>query len=95
MIDFEWDLRKAASNQKKHGVPFEEAQTVFADPNEVTISDPEHSEGEYRFLSIGRSELDRVIVVSYTESEPNAIRLISARPASRTERQQYESKFTQ
>lgn len=92
MIDFEWDTSKAESNIRKHGVSFDEASTVFSDPFELTISDPDHSHGEYRFLSIGRSERDRLLVVSYTERHPNTIRVISARVASRPERQTYDSR---
>jgi len=92
MIDFEWDTVKAQANIQKHGVSFDEARTVFTDPFELTISDPDHSVGEYRFLSIGRSERDRIIVVSYTEKDFNAIRIISARFASKREGQIYESK---
>ncbi len=92
MIDFAWDTSKAESNIRKHGVSFDEASTVFSDPFELTISDPDHSHGEYRFLSIGRSERDRLLVVSYTERRPNTIRLISARVASRPERQTYDSR---
>lgn len=92
MIDFEWDTNKADINTRKHRVSFEEARTVFSDPFELTISDPDHSLGEYRFLSIGRSERNRIIVVSYTEDQPNVIRVISARVASKHERQHYESK---
>jgi hypothetical protein len=92
VIDFEWDTSKAESNVRKHGVSFEEASTVFSDPFELTISDPDHSQGEYRFLNIGRSERDRLLVVSYTERHPNVIRIISARPASRAERQIYDSR---
>lgn len=92
MIDFGWDTSKAESNIRKHGVSFDEASTVFSDPFELTISDPDHSHGEYRFLSIGRSERDRLLVVSYTERHPNTIRIISARVASRPERQIYDSR---
>jgi len=92
VIDFEWDTSKAESNIRKHGVSFDEASTVFSDPFELTISDPDHSHGEYRFLSIGRSERDRLLVVSYTERHPNTIRVISARVASRPERQTYDSR---
>jgi uncharacterized DUF497 family protein len=92
VLDFEWDPSKAESNIRKHGVSFEEARTVFSDPFELTISDPDHSIGEHCFLSIGRSERNRIVVVSYTERQPNAIRIISARFASRQERQHYESK---
>jgi uncharacterized DUF497 family protein len=92
VIDFEWDTSKAESNIRKHGVSFEEASTVFSDPFELTISDPDHSHGEYRFLSIGRSEHGRLVVVSYTERHANEIRIISARIASRPERQIYDSR---
>jgi uncharacterized protein len=90
-MDFEWDPNKAASNERKHGVGFVEASTVFADPLELTISDPTHSEGEYRFLSLGRSQSGRLVVVSYTEREQNRIRLISARLATPAEASRYES----
>ena len=52
-MDFEWDPEKGQSNQRKHGVSFLEASTVFGDPMELTIYNPDHSEGEHRFLSIG------------------------------------------
>ena len=55
MIEFEWDQKKAKSNEKKHGISFSEACTIFGDPLELTIEDPKHSSGEYRFLSIGKS----------------------------------------
>ncbi len=74
MIEFEWDKVKAGSNEKKHGVSFSEAATVFGDPLEMTIEDPEHSSGEYRFLSIGRSSAGNLLVVSFTEREQNLIR---------------------
>ena len=90
-MDFEWDPAKAASNQRKHGVSFAEASTIFGDPLELTVSDPDHSEGEYRYLSLGRSVVGRLLVISYTERERNRIRLISARLATPTERARYES----
>ena len=93
MIDFEWNTHKAASNLGKHGVSFDEASTVFSDPFELTISDPDHSEGEYRFLSIGKTGRDRIAVVVFTERLPNSIRIISARIASKKERQLYESRI--
>ena len=89
-MEFEWDLEKEQSNIQKHGVDFTEAATVFGDPLELTISDPDHSIGEYRFLSMGHSLRHRILVVSYTERE-NRIRIISARTASPKERRQYES----
>jgi uncharacterized DUF497 family protein len=60
-VKFEWDPDKAAENLKKHGVDFVEASTIFGDPLEVTIPDPAHSEGEARFLSLGRSATDRAL----------------------------------
>ena len=89
-MEFEWDSDKAAENLKKHGVDFVEASTIFADPLEVTIPDPAHSEGEARFLSLGRSATDRVLVVAYTERE-GRIRIIHARVAEPKERRTYES----
>jgi len=85
VIDFEWDTNKAAANLGKHGVSFSEASSVFADPFELTISDPDHSEGEYRFLSIGKTARNHLVVVVFTERLPNVIRIISARIASRKE----------
>jgi uncharacterized DUF497 family protein len=93
VIDFEWNTYKAASNLGKHGVSFDEASTVFSDPFELTISDPDHSEGEYRFLSIGKTGCDRIVVVVFTERLLNSIRIISARIASKKERQLYESRI--
>jgi uncharacterized protein len=89
-VEFEWDPEKATANAKKHGVEFTEATTVFGDPSEVTIPDPDHSEGESRFLSMGSSVAGRLLVVSYTE-RGQSIRIINARIASAHERKQYES----
>jgi len=89
-VEFEWDPDKERTNIERHGVDFTETATAFGDPLEVTISDPNHSVGEFRFLSLGHSSLDRVLVVSYTEREER-IRMISARTASPRERRQYES----
>lgn len=88
-MEFEWDAVKAQSNVEKHGVSFLEAMTVFGDPLEVTIPDPDHSENEARFLSLGQSDRRRLLVVSYTERE-GRIRLISAREAEPRERKAYE-----
>ena len=90
MVEFEWDPDKEQSNIEKHGVDFTEAATVFGDPLELTIADPDHSVGESRFLSMGHSLLNRIVVVSYAERE-ECIRIISARVASPKERRQYES----
>jgi uncharacterized DUF497 family protein len=85
----EWDNRKAAANLRKHGVSFDEAATVLEDPLAVTYGDPDHSEEESRFLTFGQSSTGRILVVAHTERE-EAIRLISARQATRTERRAYE-----
>jgi uncharacterized protein len=88
-VEFEWDRRKAERNLRKHGVSFDEAVTVFADPFELMVDDPDHSFGEERFVSVGRSVLDRLLVVGY--SEPGSkIRLIFARRATMPERFDYE-----
>lgn len=79
----------AQANAEKHGVEFAEAMTVFGDPLELTIPDPDHSEGECRFLSLGQSARGRLLVVSYTERQ-GRIRLISAREAEPRERKTYE-----
>ena len=85
---FDWDEEKARANLRKHKVSFEEAETVFDDPLSITISDPDHSKSERRFLDIGESENGRIIVVSYTQ-RGSITRLISGRVATRTERQKY------
>ena len=90
-MDFEWDPEKEQSNRRKHDVSFLEASTVFGDPMELTIYDPDHSEGEYRFLSVGRSSSGRLLVVSYTEREENRIRIINTRLATVAEMKRYES----
>jgi uncharacterized DUF497 family protein len=89
-MELEWDVAKAESNLEKHGVGFAEAMTVFGDPLEVAIPDPDHSEGEFRFLSLGSSAQGRLLVVAYAEQE-GRIRLISAREATPNERRKYES----
>lgn len=89
-MEFTWDPGKAAENLRKHGVDFVEASTIFGDPLEVTIPDPEHSEGEVRFLSLGQSTDARLLVVAYTERE-GTIRIIHARMAAPKERRAYES----
>jgi uncharacterized protein len=88
-MDFEWDDAKARTNLSKHGVSFEEAKTVFDDPLYVDFYDPDHSDDEARFI-IGMSEQRRLLLVSYTERGQTA-RLISARTATRSERNTYEA----
>ncbi len=89
-MEFEWDADKAAANVAKHGVTFAEAMTVFADPLELAIVHPDHSEGELRFLSIGLSAAGQLLVVAYTEREGRT-RIINPREATPGERRQYES----
>lgn len=86
---FTWHPPKAAGNLKDHGVSFEEAQTVFADPFAVHQPDDAHSIGERRFACTGLSRQDRLLTVSYTEPEPDTIHLISAREATRREQRDY------
>ena len=89
-MDFEWDPEKEKTNIAKHGVSFGEAMTVFGDPLELTIADPDHSEAEFRFVSIGLSSAGQLLVVAYTE-RGDRTRIISARPVTAKERKQYES----
>lgn len=86
---FEWHRKKAAANKKKHGVSFEEATTVFTDVLSLTIPDPLHSEEEERFVIIGRSSQQRILVVVHTDFRKH-IRIISARLATAHERRRYE-----
>ena len=88
-MKIEWNPVKAIVNLKKHGVSFEEAATALSDPMAVTGSDPDHSIYEERFVTFGISERSRLVVVSHTE-EGESIRLISARKASKGERELYE-----
>jgi uncharacterized DUF497 family protein len=88
-LAFEWDKDKACQNVKKHGVSFDEASTVFADPLALTIDDPLHSQDEDRFVTMGQSHQGRLLVVVFTE-RGERIRIISARVASRRERKDYE-----
>ena len=87
--EFEWDADKARSNERKHGVSFDEAATVFADRFSLNMPDPSHSDEEQRFLVLGRSIRARLLVVAYAERGPRT-RLITARKASPTERRRYE-----
>lgn len=91
-LNFEWDERKASSNFAKHGVSFEEAAAVFTDPLSLTIPDPSHSVGEERFVILGQSHRNRLVVVIFTERS-DIIRVISARRATGTERQMYEEEI--
>ncbi|MCB1602999.1 MAG: BrnT family toxin [Xanthomonadales bacterium] len=89
-LRFEWDAAKAATNVKKHGVSFEDAQSVFADERARLIDDPVHSDGEDRFLLLGLCSSLRLLVVCHCyRSEEGVIRIISARKATKGERLYY------
>ena len=88
-MEFEWDPRKDAANQRKHGISFREAVTVFQDFRSCTFADEDHSVSELRFITIGTSASSRVLVVAHTE-RGDSIRIISCRRAMRRERLFYE-----
>ena len=91
---FEWDPAKAAENFAKHGVAFETAATVLRDPLALSVYDSAHSEAEERWASVGRAEDGKLLVVIHTFEETSAtsatVRIISAREATRRERENYE-----
>jgi uncharacterized protein len=87
---FEWDDNKAESNALKHGITFEEAVTVFADPDLIFTQDSQHSQGEEREWAIGATENGSIVVVVFTLRNKQ-IRIISARNATKMEYQSYES----
>ena len=89
MLRFEWDDKKNESNIRKHGVSFPEAQSAFFDESAFEYDDPDHSDDEARFLLLGRSVLLRVLLVCHCYREGDAIRIISARKATRKERTLY------
>ena len=89
MIEFEWDPCKAESNFKKHRVSFQEAATVLHDLLGITIFDPDHSDEENRFISIGMSRSGRLLMVAHTEREAK-VRIISSRELNKSERKAYE-----
>ena len=88
-MEFEWDPKKANSNLRKHQVSFEEASSALSDPMAATGADPDHSIGEFRYVTFGISERGRLLVVAHTEQR-ETIRIISARLASRREKKIYE-----
>lgn len=91
MIKFEWDPAKAVSNKKKHGVSFEEAQSVFYDEFAVQFFDEHNSASEHRFLMLGFSDKARLLLVCHCERDAgNVIRIISARKATKNERGYYQ-----
>ena len=87
---FEWDSKKASSNATKHGVTFDEASTVFADPLAVIFDDDAHSQDELREIIVGHSSLGRLLLVAFTERDRMMVRIISARKATRREREDHE-----
>jgi uncharacterized DUF497 family protein len=88
-MKYEWDDTKAQLNLAKHSVNFEEAQTAFDDPLYVDFYDPDHSISEHRYILLGQSKQGRLLFISYMERDA-AIRLISAREATSSERKNYE-----
>jgi uncharacterized DUF497 family protein len=86
-VRYVWDPNKAATNQKKHGIVFEEAVTAFADPLGIIVDDGVHPE---RAILIGSSERERILVTVFIERDENVTRIVSARLASRPERRRYE-----
>lgn len=92
-LRFEWDTKKASSNERKHGVTFDEAKSVFSDENALVIPDPDHSQAEDRFIILGMSSHDRALVVVHCFREEGAvIRIISARRAGTKEQKPYWEK---
>ncbi len=88
-LEFDWDPNKASGNLRKHGISFNEGATVFGDPLASTFHDPDHSHDESRFITIGLSNRNRLLVVSHTDRD-ETIRIISARRTTRYERKFYE-----
>jgi uncharacterized DUF497 family protein len=88
-VEFEWDPAKTEANESKHGVSFAEAMTVFGDSLSLTGYDPDHSDDEDRFVTMGMSAEGRLLIVSHTD-RGETIRIISSREASRGERKDYE-----
>lgn len=93
-LRFEWDEKKFNLNQRKHGISFLEAQTVFSDENGLLLDDPDHSLEEERYIVLGMSSKLRLLVISHTyRKEDLIIRIISARKATRMEHRQYWSRW--
>ncbi len=89
-IGFEWDPRKASANEKKHGVSFEEARSVFFDEQALLLEDPRPVREEDRFILLGLSASLRLLVVVHAVRNRDLIRIISARKATRLETREYE-----
>ena len=90
---FEWDEEKAKRNEVKHGVTFDETKTIFNDPFAITVSDPDHSDEEERWLDIGLSAEGRLLVVWYTERSER-IRIIGSRKATKSAERAYTHERT-
>ena len=93
-IRFDWDPRKASSNEKKHGVAFEEAQSVFFDEQALLLEDQQPRHEEERFVLLGLSASLRILVVIHAVREEDLIRIISARKATRLETREYENRLS-
>jgi uncharacterized protein len=93
-LQFEWDERKNASNKRKHGVSFEEAQTVFTDDEALLLADDDHSEVEDRFVLLGLSSMLQILIVCHCyRQDGDIIRIVSARKADARERAQYRERW--
>ena len=93
-LRFEWDERKESENRRKHGVSFQEAESVFADENALLLADPDHSEGEDRFILLGLSTRIRILLVCHCyRAGESVIRIFSARRADKHERAQYLNRW--
>jgi hypothetical protein len=90
-VEFEWDARKAAANLRKHRVSFSEAAAVFGDFLSTTAADPAHSADEHRYITVGMSNLGRLLIVAHAE-RGDRIRIISARTLTAKEKRAYENK---
>ena len=90
--NFDWDLEKARENERKHGVSFEEAATVFGDDDAIIEDDLDHSDREDRFIITGVSARDRILTTVYAIRREDVVRIISSRPALRHEKVRYEKK---
>ena len=88
-MNFEWDPGKARQNRRKHRISFEEAATIFGDPLAITYPDPDHSILEQRFITVGTSRVNRVLIVAHTDRD-ESVRIISARKTTDRERRYYE-----
>lgn len=89
-MEFEWDPEKAAGNLTKHGVTFQEAATIFGSPSTMTYFDPDHSDEEDRYVSIGYSSQGRLLIVSHTDRDDHT-RIISARRANKREAEEFHA----